>query len=162
MPCYGVYQGAVEVAHSGVNYQACRLVDDHQLVVFIDHVQRDVLWLDGRIVVRAVKHQRDDVACAYLIVTLDGFPIDVYEACICSFLDAVARGVLHVFRHVLVDAYRFLSAVYLHAQVLIKLAVALFVEIQRDIIQFVRHEVYSPVVVGSVTISNSSTCISSG
>ena len=162
MPCYGVYQGAVKVAHSRVNHEACRLVDDHQLIVFVYHVQGDVLWLDGRIVVRAVEHQCHHIARAHLIITLNRFPVDVNEPCISSFLDAVARGVLHVFRHVLVDAHRFLAAVHLHAQVLIKLTVALFVEIQRDVVQFVRHEVYSPVIVGSVTTSNSSTCTSSG
>jgi hypothetical protein len=50
------------------------------------------------------------------------------ETGIGGFLDAVARGVLHVLRHVFVDAHRFLSAIYFHAQMLIQLTVIFLVE----------------------------------
>ena len=121
VPGNSVDQCAVEVAHSGVYHQSGRLVDNHQLVILIDHVQGDVLWFYRRVIVRTVEHQRDDVARTYLVVALDGCSVYLDETSIGSFLDTVARGVLHMFRHVFVDAYRLLSTVYLHAQVLIQL-----------------------------------------
>ena len=129
MPCDGVDQRAVEIADSRMDNHPGRLVDDHQLVVFIDHVEGDVLGFNGCIVVRTVKHQRDDISRAHLIVALDGLSVDLYEAGVCRFLDAVARGVLNVFRHVFVNTHRHLSAVHFHAKVLIQfltLAVEVF------------------------------------
>ena len=89
VPGNGVNQCAVEVAHSWVYHQSCRLVDDHQLVVLIDHIQGDVLRFNGRIIVRTVKHQCDDVTRAYLIVAFDGGAVYLDEASIGGFLDAV-------------------------------------------------------------------------
>ena len=90
MPGYGVDQCAVEVAHSWVYHQSSRFVDDHQLVILVDHVQWDVLWFYCRIIVRTVQHQGDDVAWTYLVVALDRRTVNLYESCVGSLLDAVA------------------------------------------------------------------------
>ena len=119
VPSYGVYQCAVEVAYAWVYHQSCRFVDDHQLVVLIDNVEGDVFRFYGGVVVRTVQHQGDNVAGTNLIVTLDRVAVDLYKSGIGSFLYAVARRVLYMFCHVLVNTYRLLPSVYLHAQVFI-------------------------------------------
>ena len=47
VPCHGVDQRAVEVAHTRVHHQSGGLVDNHQLAVFVDDVERYVLRLYG-------------------------------------------------------------------------------------------------------------------
>ena len=121
MPRYGVDQRTVEIAHTGVHHQAGRLVDDHQLVVLINYVKGNVFGFYGRVVVRTVKHQRDDIARTHLVVALHRLAVHVDETRVSSLLDTVARRVLYVLRHKLVDAYRLLPPVYLHAQVFVEL-----------------------------------------
>ena len=96
-----------------MDHHTCRLIDDHQIIVFIDHLKGDILWGDGRVVVRTVKHQGDDIARAHLIVTLhrtgtaSQFEIlsrtDMDEASVCGLLDTVAAGVWLMLREELVD-----------------------------------------------------------
>ena len=156
MPRNGVDQRAVKVAHSRMYHQSCRFVDDHQLVVLINHVEGNILGFDGCIVVWPVEHQRDDIARAHLIVAFHRLAVDMYESGVGSFLNTVARRVLNVFRHVFVDAYRFLSAIDLHAQMLIEFTVRFPVN-QCDVVQLVYHArpFYSSTG-GSFTSSNSS------
>ena len=121
VPCHGVDERAVEVAGSRVHHHAGGLVDDHQRIVFIDDVERNVLGLDGGVVARAVEHERDDVARAHLVVALHGALVHVDEARVGSLLDAVARGVLHFLLHVFVDAQRRLPRIDLEAEVFVQL-----------------------------------------
>ena len=154
----------MEVAYTRMYHQPCRFVDHHELVVLIHHIQRDVLWFNGGIIVRTVEHQRDDVTRAHLIVALDWGPVNLDEARIGSFLDTVTRRVLHMFRHVFVDTYRLLSTIHLHAHVLIELSVgircSIYIVYQVNIFQLVNHHpldsVYSAAG-GSDTSTNSST-----
>ena len=136
VPGNGVNQCPMKIAHPWVNYQPCRFVDDHQLVVFVDHIKGNILRLDGRIVVRTVEHQSNDIACTHLIVTLDRFAIDMDKTGISRFLNAVTGRMLHMLRHVFVDTRRLLTAIHLHAQMLVELTIALFVKAQRDVVQF--------------------------
>ncbi len=156
MPGNGVDQRAVEIAHARVYHQSGRLVDDHQLIVLVNHIKRNVLRFNLGVIVGTVEHQGDDVAGTYLIVALDSLAVDLDETGIGSLLDTVARGVLQVLRHVFVDAYRLLPTVHFHAQMLIK-----------DIVQFFCHllftlhsslfTLHSSSTGGSVTSTNSST-----
>ena len=102
-----------------MHHQACRLVDDHQLVVLIAHVERHLLWHDGGVEVRTSEAKADDVACTNLIIALDGFVVDKEESALGSLLYAVAAGVLSMLSKVFVDAQRYLTTVYLDAQMLI-------------------------------------------
>ena len=123
VPRNGVDQGTVEITHAWMYYQSCGFINHHQLVVFIDDIQWNILRFNSRIIVWTVKHQRDDIARTNLIVTLDRCAVDLDESGIGSFLDAVARRVLHVFRHIFINAHRLLPTVYFHAQMLIQLAI---------------------------------------
>ena len=158
VPGNGIDQRTVEVTHARVYHQSGRFVDHHQLVVLVDHIQRNILRLYLRIVVRTVEHQRDDITRPNLVVALDGFAIDLNEPCIGGLLNTVARGVLHVFRHVFVNAYRLLTTIHLHAQMLIELAVLFAVcGHQFNVIQLVVYHISSySSTGGAVTSSNSS------
>ena len=137
MPGDGIDQRTMEVPHSRMHHQPGRLVDDHQLVILIDDIKWDILRLDGRIVVRTVQHQCNDITRAHLIVAFHRLVIDEDEACISSLLDTIARGVLHMFRHELVYTHRLLPMVYLHAQVLIQLTVTALVSALLYIVPFI-------------------------
>ena len=124
VPGDGVDQRTVEVTHARVYHQSCRFVDNHQLVVLVDHVEGDVLGLNRGVEVWTVEPQGDDVARAHLVVALHGTVAYEDEARLGRLLDTVARGVLRVFGEELVDALRHLSPIHLYAQVLIELSVA--------------------------------------
>ena len=146
--------------------EACGLVDHHELLVLIAHVEGHLLGHDGRVVVGPVEHQRDDVARAHLIVALDGAVVDKEESGLGRLLDAVARGVLCVLGQVLVDAQGHLSAVDLEPQMLkerLRLAVRLRLSViveqlfQLVVEQFVVSHVHHSSSVTSRKSSTSST-----
>ena len=123
MPRHGIDECAVEIAGTRMHDHSGRLVDDHQRVVFIDDVERNVLGLDGGIVARTVEHQRDDVARTNLVIAFHRSIVDMDEARIGSLLDAVARRMLHLFLHIFVDAQRSLSRIDYEAEMLVKLLI---------------------------------------
>ena len=101
MPGNGMNERAMEIAASGMHHHACRLIDDHQLVVFIAHIKGNILGHDGGVEVGTVEHQGDNIAGTHLIVAFHGagFPTllavvgrrDEQEAGVGSLLYAVAR-----------------------------------------------------------------------
>ena len=125
MPGDGVDQSAVEVAASGMHHHACRFVDDHQLVVLIDHVEWNLLWLDGGVEMGTVEHQRDDVARSHLVVALHRFLVYMHKTGIGCLLDAVSAGVLQFLAHEFIHSDGHLSTVHLKAVVLIELLLLL-------------------------------------
>ena len=120
MPGNGIDECPVKVATSWMHHHTCRLIDDHQLVVLIDHLQRDILGLDGGIIVRTVEHQGDDIARAYLIITFYRISIDMNESGISGLLDSVPAGMRLVFGQELVDTYGHLALIHLDTEVLIQ------------------------------------------
>ena len=121
MPGDGIDQRSVEVTHAGMDNEAGGFVDNHQLVVLIDHIQRDVLGFDGGVIVRTVEHQRDNIAGTHLIVALDGTLVDVDKAGIGSLLDTVTGGVAQMLHHIFVHTQRHLSGIYLQADMFVEL-----------------------------------------
>ena len=73
-----------------MHHHARRLVDDHQLVVLIHDVKRNVLRHDARVVLRLVEHQGDYVLGAHLVVALYRRAIDVDGSSVGGLLYAVA------------------------------------------------------------------------
>ena len=90
VPCHGIDERAVEVASSRMHHHARRLVDDHQLVVLIHDVKRNVLRHDARVVLRLVEHQGNHVLGTYLVVALYRRAIDVDGSSVGGLLYAVA------------------------------------------------------------------------
>ena len=133
VPGDGIDQRATEIATTGMDHHACGLVDDHEIIVLIDHLEGDILGSDGRVVVRTVEHQGDDIARTHFIVALHRpgtaslFDIlgrtDMDETCVGCLLDTVAAGVRLVLGEELIDANRVLPLVHLYTEVFIELTV---------------------------------------
>ena len=108
----------MEVACTRMNHHSSLLVDHHQLVVLIDHVDGYLLWLDGRLMARTIHHQGDLVTRAHLIVALHRFAIHLNETCIGSLLDAIAALISHLVGKILVDTNRILLGIHLYLPML--------------------------------------------
>ena len=90
IPCNGINQCSVEIAATRMYHHSRWFVDDHQLVILVDYLQRDILRLYRRIIMGTVEHQGDNITRTDLIITLDGLTIDLNKTCIRRLLDAVA------------------------------------------------------------------------
>ena len=121
MPSNGIDEGAVEITAPRMHNHAGRLVDHHQLVILIDNLQRDILRFDGGVIMRAVEHQSNHIARAYLIITLYRISIHMNETRIGGFLDSVTARMRLMFCQKLVDAYGNLTFIYLDTEVLIQI-----------------------------------------
>ena len=169
VPGDGIDQRAVEIATTGMDYHACGLVDDHDFIVLIDHLEWDILWSDGRVVVRTVEHQGDDIARTHLVVTLHRpgtaslFDIlgrtDMDETCVGCLLDTVAAGVRLVLGEELIDANRFIELTVIRLLIGISIGhqfqffIIYVVQSSSSIFQFFNFSILSH----STTSSNSST-----
>ena len=80
VPGYGIQHGAVPIAESRVDDHACRLVYDHEVVVFIHDVERYVFGGDFVLVERAVEHDLYDIVGLDLVGAFDGTAVDHDEA----------------------------------------------------------------------------------
>ena len=131
MPSDSVDQRAVEVAHTRVDHKSCGFIDHHQLVVFVNDVERNILGLYRGVVVRAVHHQRHHVARTNLIIAFHRTVVHVHHSRVACLLYAVTRRVLQLLEHELVDADRCLTTVGLHAIVLVELRRLFIVVLQQ-------------------------------
>ena len=111
VPGDGVHQRSAEVAAARMDHHPRRLVDDHQVLVFVGHLQRDVLRHDLPVPFRMVQHQRHHVARLHPVVALDGLLIHPYAASLSSLLYAVAARVRHVVHEELIHSHHRLSLV---------------------------------------------------
>ena len=89
MPGDGVNQRAVEVSTTRMHYHTSRFIDNHQIVVFITHIQWDILGFNSRIEMWAIQHQSDDIPRAHLIVAFYWTVVYKQEACIGSLLNTI-------------------------------------------------------------------------
>ena len=121
VPGDGVDQSAAVVSVSGVHYQSGGFVHHHEVVVFIDDIERDVFGYDLVLVAWAIHHEGDDIHRLYLVTTLDGLAVGHDAAGFRGFLYAVSRGVRQSVEQVLVYAHHLLALVHDHAEVLVEL-----------------------------------------
>ena len=119
MPCYSIYQCTGKVAATRMDHHTSGFIDDHQVIVFVHHIQRYILCLNRSIIMRTVQHQRNHIARTYLIITLYRFVVYVNKTSISRLLYTVATGMLLVFDQVLVDTNRHLPFVHLHTKVFV-------------------------------------------
>ena len=104
MPGDGIDQSAGIVAHSWVYYESGGLVDDDDVLVFVDNVEWDILGLNLGLIGRVFEPYGDAVKWLDAVVALDGSVVDAYKSRLGSLLDAVARGVLQMEEEKLVHA----------------------------------------------------------
>ena len=89
MPGDGVNQRAMEVSTTRMHHHTSWLIDNHQIVVFITHIQWDILGFNSRIEMRAIQHQSDDIPRAHLVVAFYWTVVYKQEACIGSLLNTI-------------------------------------------------------------------------
>ena len=120
MPGYRLNQGSMKVARTRMHHHTCFLVDHHQLIVFINHIDSDFFRFDTRFMTRTVEHQSNQIIRAHLIVALYRFTIDMDESGISSLLNTVTALIGHLISQVFIDADRFLVGIHLNLPVLIE------------------------------------------
>ena len=116
----GIEHRACVVAMPGVDDESGLLVDDHDVVVLVDDVERDVLGDDLELVRRTLKPEGDDIEGLDLVVGLDRLLVDKDDACIGGLLHTVARDIGHPVDEVFVDTYGLLAFVYRDAEVFVQ------------------------------------------
>ena len=119
VPCEGVHQCAVVVAHGGVDAHAGGFVDNEQRLVFIHDVKGDVLGHDLNLPRRIAHDDAYLVAWLHAVVGLHGLAVHEYVAGVGCRLDLGARRVRHVVHHVFVYPYQVLTAVCGEVEVLV-------------------------------------------
>ena len=107
----------MKVARTWMHHHTGFLVNHHQLVVFINHIDSDFFRFDTRFMPRTVEHQ---IIRAHLIVALYRFTIDMDESGISSLLNTVTALIGHLISQVFIDADRILVGIHLHLPVLIE------------------------------------------
>ena len=107
-----------------MHHEASRLVDDHQLVVFVNHIEGNVLRFDATVKFRAIEHQSHHVIRLNAVVALHGTPIDMDATSFGSRLDAIARGVVHEIDEKLIYTQELLSFVGNYSIVFIELTLS--------------------------------------
>ena len=98
----GVEQGACVVTTTGMNDHPCRLINHHQIVIFIHHLNGDILRLDGKVDGLMVKQHLHDIQRFDLIIGFYRFSIYPEMTGIGCSLNAVSGRTAHVLHHKLI------------------------------------------------------------
>ena len=96
MPSHGIDQSAIEITAPRMHHHASRLVDNHQAVVFIHHIQGDIFCFYSGIERRMVQPYGHNVQRFDPITTFHRPVIDLYETSLCRLLDSVAGSILQM------------------------------------------------------------------
>jgi len=113
-------QRAGIVAVPRVDDEPCRLVDDHQYLIFVDDIQRNGLGDDLELMLGTAQLKGDDVEGLDAVVALDGLVADEDIPSVKRLLDATTTATRHASSQILVDAHRRLSLVSYDTEVLIE------------------------------------------
>ena len=127
VPGNGIHQCTVEIATTGMHHQTCGFIDDHQVIVLINHIQRNFLRQDRCVIVWTVKHQCDDITWTNLIIALHGMSFSpllavagrthIDKAGIGSLLYPITARMRLMLGQELVDSNRLLSFVHFYTEV---------------------------------------------
>ena len=121
MPSYSINQCTMKITCSRMHNKPRRLIDNHQNIVFIDNIQRNILCFYRIIMLRTVEHQGDNILWTHLIITLYWHIVHMNITSIGSLLNTVTTGMLHSFKEELIYANRLLTFIYNDTEMLIQL-----------------------------------------
>ena len=107
-----VEEGSGEVSVAGMDHQSGRLVDDDDIVVLVDDVERHGFGQQLGVVRRLGQQHADGVGRLDAVVRLDGFAVDLHAARFGGRLYLVARDGGEVLLQIAVDAEQLLSFVH--------------------------------------------------
>ena len=102
-------------------HHAGGLVDDHQLVVLIHNIKRNILGHNGVVVGRTVEHHRHHVERLDTVVTLHGTSAHMNKTGPRRLLNAVARSVGQMLHQEFVNAQQLLPLVGYQTKMLVQL-----------------------------------------
>ena len=124
MPGYSLNQRTMEITSARMHYHTSLFIYDQQLVIFINHIDVNLLWFDAGLMSWTVHHQRDHIIRANLIITLYRFPVDMDKTGISSLLNTITALVCHFISQVFINSHRILISIHLHLPVLIEFTMA--------------------------------------
>ena len=113
----GVDKSPFEMAVAGVNHHPGGFVQDQYIIVLIDYIEGNILREYLYPAAAIGHHKLDDIARAYYVVRFNRFVGDVDIAFLYSELDSVTGGILHMLRHIFVDADGGLTRIHYEAEV---------------------------------------------
>ena len=113
MPCEGMKEGVFVVAVPWMNDESGGFVDNHEVVVFINDIKRDILRRDGKVMRLMVEHHLNDIPGFDAIVRGNRRTVHPYIPGIGGRLDPITTGIGHVLREVLVHALFALTFIHL-------------------------------------------------
>ena len=116
-----MHQGATMVADTWMNDHTRRLINNNNVVILVDDVERNILWHDLLLTAGIGHNDRYLVERLYLIARLLRLAIDKDILAIGSRLYAVTRGVLQTRGEKLIESHQRLSLIHRHREVLIHL-----------------------------------------
>ena len=100
----GIEQGVLVVAVPGVQHQARGLVNNQHILILIDHLERNVLWLNSKVYRLVVEHDLYEVKRLDFVVARHGLLVHKDISRLCSLLDTVTARTRHVLAQVLIHA----------------------------------------------------------
>ena len=121
MPGKSIDQRAMIIPVSRMHHQSGRLVDDHQIGVFINDIKGNIFRNNFIFITRTVHHHRDDIQRLHFIAAFHRFTVSHNKSVLGSFLDTVARSIDNTFEQIFVDSDHRLPFIHNHAEVFIKL-----------------------------------------
>ena len=130
MMSQSVDERSAEMSMSGMHDHSSLLVDDKDVVVLMDYIQRNVLRKDLKSPPLIWHHERHHITGTDYIVCLDNLVIDSYVILLDGELDPVTRSILHMGCEIFVNSHRRLALVYIEAEMLEHLLLLVF---SRDI-----------------------------
>src|SRR5574344_201136 len=121
VPRNGIQHRAVPVAKAWMDHHACRFVNDHQVLILIHDIQRNLLWRNLILIMRAVQHHLNYIVRLHLVRPLHRLSIRHDKTCVCSTLNPIAARVAQVVQQETVHPQQLLLLVSHHPVVLIQL-----------------------------------------
>ncbi|MPM73395.1 hypothetical protein SDC9_120375 [bioreactor metagenome] len=88
--CYRVNQCACVISVPGMHYHAGWFVDNHQVVVFINNIEGNILRENLQFPPRTIHHNSDDIQWFNLVARFYGDPVHQNTSGIGSLLDPVS------------------------------------------------------------------------
>ena len=119
MPGNGIHQRAMIISAPRMYYQSCGLVDDHQIIILVNNVQRNIFGNNIVVVAWTVHHDGQHVERLYLVAAFYRLAVCHDKPCVGRRLNTVARSVDDAFEQILVDAHRCLSFIYYYTEMFV-------------------------------------------
>ena len=121
VPGDGIDERTVIIPVPGMYHQPRRLIDNHQVLVFIHYIQGNIFGDNLVFVTGTVHHHRYHVQRFHFVTALDRLIVRHHKSGIGGFLYTVTRSIGQTVEQIFVHTHHLLPFIHYHAEVLIKL-----------------------------------------